>query len=138
MLKKSGLFRLFLLWAGLVGLFGFSFELSAKGFFSEDSVGQIEYTSLPKEAKETLSRIKTGGPFPYPGKDGSVFGNYEKRLPIKPRGYYLEYTVPSPKGKNRGAKRIIAGKGSHGDVKISGEYYYSNDHYQSFKRIIEP
>ncbi|KOG89428.1 guanine-specific ribonuclease N1 and T1, partial [Streptomyces varsoviensis] len=34
---------------------------------------------LPEEARKTLQLIDKGGPFPYP-KDGTVFGNYEKRL----------------------------------------------------------
>jgi ribonuclease T1 len=80
---------------------------------------------LPKEARETLNLIKSGGPFPY-SKDGTVFSNREHILPNKPRGFYREYTVKTPKVKNRGAKRIVAG---------GGEYFYTDDHYASFKRI---
>jgi ribonuclease T1 len=76
--------------------------------------------------------IKQGGPFPYP-KDGAVFGNYEKILPIQKRGYYREYTVRTPGANNRGARRIIAG----GKPAISGEYYYTADHYATFRRIQE-
>lgn len=85
-----------------------------------------------------MQRIRHGGPFPFPHKDGSTFGNFEKRLPPQPRGYYREYTVPTPGSKDRGARRIVAGEGRHGDVSTSGEYYYTNDHYRSFKRIREP
>ena len=81
--------------------------------------------------------IKQGGPFPYPRKDGSIFNNFEKRLPERPRGYYREYTVPTPGSRDRGARRIVAGSGRTGSVATSGEYYYSHDHYRSFRRIQE-
>ena len=50
---------------------------------------------LPPEAIETLQAIEQGGPFPY-SRDGVTFQNRERRLPEKPRGYYREYTVPTP------------------------------------------
>ena len=102
--------------------------------FSGDT---IPLRALPPEGRETLQLIKQGGPFPHPRKDGSTFGNFEKRLPIQPRGYYREYTVPTPGLKHRGARRIVAGKGSCGDVRCSGEYYYTADHYKTFRRIVE-
>lgn len=94
---------------------------------------EVAVADLPKEARETLARIKAGGPFPYPAKDGTVFGNREKRLPAKERGYYREYTVPTPGARDRGARRIVAG----GEVKSSGDYWYTDDHYNSFRRIRE-
>ena len=97
-------------------------------------VGEIEAAALPKEARETLALIKAGGPFPY-RKDGTVFGNREKRLPLRERGYYREYTVKTPGSRDRGARRIVAGAGERGDVRTSGEYYYTDDHYNSFRRI---
>jgi ribonuclease T1 len=90
----------------------------------------IDVAALPKEGQITLMQIKQGGPFPYE-KDGAVFGNYEVRLPKQKRGYYHEYTVKTPRARNRGARRIIAG----GQTVTSGEYYYTDDHYESFKRI---
>ena len=90
---------------------------------------EISLEQLPAEARQTLALIKGGGPFPY-AKDGSVFGNREGLLPQRNRGYYREYTVKTPGAKDRGARRIVAG--------IPGEYYYTDDHYRSFKRIIEP
>ncbi len=90
--------------------------------------GTIAVADLPDEARETLRAIKQGGPFAYP-RDGVVFGNFERVLPKQPRGYYHEYTVKTPGAHNRGARRIIAGS--------TGEYYYSADHYQTFKRIRE-
>jgi ribonuclease T1 len=98
--------------------------------------GEIALAALPSEAQATLALIKSGGPFPY-AKDGSVFGNREKMLPPRQRGYYREYTVKTPGARDRGARRIVAGAGSAGDVRSSGEYYYSDDHYNSFRRIRE-
>ena len=99
-------------------------------------VGEIEAAALPAEARTVLAQIRAGGPFAY-AKDGSVFGNREKRLPVRKRGYYREYTVKTPGARDRGARRIVAGAGAAGDVRSSGEYYYSDDHYNSFRRIRE-
>ena len=100
------------------------------------TTGYIVFQDLPLEARETLSLIKRGGPFPY-RKDGSVFGNYERLLPAQPRGHYREYTVPTIGVRDRGARRIVAGLGETGNVRSSGEYYYTADHYRSFQKIRE-
>jgi ribonuclease T1 len=91
-----------------------------------EPLGEIAVHELPREARETLGLIAQGGPFPYE-RDGVVFGNFEKRLPIRERGYYREYTVRTPSIKHRGARRIVVGR--------NGERYYTEDHYQSFRRI---
>ena len=91
-------------------------------------VSETKTVNLPPEARQTLALIKAGGPFPY-AKDGSVIGNREGLLPKRNRGYYKEYTVKTPGARDRGARRIVAG--------IPGEYYYTDDHYKTFKRIIE-
>ncbi len=96
------------------------------------SVGIVEARNLPKEAQHTLVLIKKEGPFPYP-KDGSVFRNYEGVLPKQKRGYYHEFTVKTPGERSRGARRIVSG----GEPASSGEYYYTDDHYATFKRIKE-
>ena len=83
---------------------------------------------IAAEARDTLRAIKQGGPFAYP-RDGVVFNNFEHVLPKRQRGYYHEYTVKTPGTHNRGARRIISGE--------AGEYYYTADHYQTFKRIQE-
>lgn len=103
---------------------------------SADRTGNAEVSleALPPQASETLALIRQRGPFPY-RKDGSVFGNRERLLPQRPRGYYTEYTVPTPGSRDRGARRIVAGKGATGDPATSGEYYYTDDHYESFRRI---
>jgi len=100
-------------------------------------IDSVTLGELPPEAVDTLRLIRQGGPFPYPHKDGSVFGNFEKRLPLQPRAYYREYTVPTPGRRDRGPRRIVAGSGRGGDVARSGEYYYTADHYRSFRRIRE-
>ncbi|MFA7293066.1 MAG: ribonuclease domain-containing protein [Rhodocyclaceae bacterium] len=100
---------------------------------AREATDSVALSALPPEAQRTLQLIRQGGPFPYPHKDGSTFGNYEKRLPYQPRGHYREYTVPTPGSRDRGARRIIAGS----PPKTSGEYYYTDDHYRSFRRIRE-
>jgi ribonuclease T1 len=90
----------------------------------------VSVSSLPSEARLTLQRIHALGPFPY-DRDGVVFNNREHILPVQPRGYYHEYTVPTPGVKTRGARRIICG----GNVGSLSECYYSDDHYRTFRRI---
>ncbi|KRA37390.1 MULTISPECIES: ribonuclease domain-containing protein [unclassified Nocardioides] len=92
-----------------------------------DGFRYVAVDELPPEAAETLDLIDDGGPYPYPGKDGSTFGNFEGVLPDRQRGYYAEYTVETPGLSHRGARRIIAGDG--------GELYWTEDHYESFERI---
>ena len=94
----------------------------------EEVLPQVALAALPPQAAQTLALIKQGGPYPYK-RDGITFHNREKRLPAQPRGYYREYTVPTPGLNHRGAKRIVAGRG--------GEFYYTADHYKSFMRIRE-
>jgi guanyl-specific ribonuclease Sa len=86
---------------------------------------------LPAEARQTLRLIAGGGPFPY-DRDGSHFQNRERRLPAQPPGYYREYTVPTPGSPDRGARRIVSG----GNPPV--EFYYTDDHYRSFRRIEVP
>jgi ribonuclease T1 len=83
---------------------------------------------LPAEARQTLSLIQRGGPFPY-RQDGGVFQNREGRLPRQARGYYREYTVDTPGLGHRGARRIVTGG------QPPREYYYTDDHYGSFRRF---
>jgi guanyl-specific ribonuclease Sa len=85
---------------------------------------------LPDEARDTVELIRQGGPFPY-RQDGTTFGNREGLLPDESRGYYREYTVPTPGSRDRGARRIVTG-GAPPAV-----WYYTDDHYRSF-RPFEP
>ncbi|BDM68607.1 ribonuclease N1 [Streptomyces nigrescens] len=82
---------------------------------------------LPAQARDTLRLVDAGGPFPYP-QDGTVFGNRERRLPPHPRGYYHEYTVRTPGSPDRGARRLITGRGH--------ETYYTADHYRTFEAVL--
>ena len=107
-----------------LGLLLYALSLPGFGF----SIQEIPAKALPPEARTTLSLIRKGGPFPYQ-HDGITFGNREKFLPQRERGWYREYTVKTPGAKDRGARRIVAGR--------DGTLYYSDDHYRSFKRILE-
>lgn len=98
-----------------------------------DGLGTVAVGDLPAEARQTLALIREGGPYPYE-KDGTVFGNYERKLPRQRRGYYTEYTVRTPRVRSRGARRIIAG----GRDGRPTEFYYTDDHYQTFRRIEFP
>ena len=100
------------------------------------AIAEVRVDELPVEARQTLAQIKRGGPYAY-RKDGAVFGNREKLLPAQPRGYYTEYTVKTPYSRDRGARRIVAGRGAERNPATSGEYYYTDDHYNSFRRIRE-
>ena len=91
---------------------------------------QAVRSDLPAEALATLELIRKGGPFPY-RKDASVFGNREGQLPDAARGYYHEYTVPTPGSPDRGARRIVTG----GTPPVT--WYYTDDHYRSF-RLLSP
>lgn len=97
------------------------------GMPAKDGLPSVDLADLPPEAADTVELIDAGGPFPYPGKDGSTFGNFEGVLPDRPRGYYAEYTVPTPGEDDRGARRVVRGDG--------GELYWTEDHYRSFARI---
>ncbi|AXF84473.1 Guanyl-specific ribonuclease Sa [Ephemeroptericola cinctiostellae] len=96
----------------------------------------IRFRSLPPEAQEVIGKIKARSDFPY-RQDGQVFSNREGVLPAQARGYYHEYTVITPGAGNRGARRVIAGSGTTGDVATAGEYYYTADHYRTFNRVTE-
>lgn len=90
----------------------------------------LDLTGLPAEATPIITQILRGGPFAY-RQDGTVFHNREHRLPAKPTGYYREYTVPAPGERTRGPRRIVAGG------QPPAVFYYTADHYRSFKRIPE-
>ena len=79
--------------------------------------------ALPPEAAAVYAQIRTGGPYRY-DRDGIVFANAERLLPAEPRGYYHEFTVPTPGEGDRGARRLVTGS--------QQELYYTGDHYGSF------
>lgn len=150
-------------WAGLRGLVSLGFRVSglgAQGFQvqgyqvlcaavlggallagapaaakgpAQGADSEVALASLPPEARATHKLILSGGPFPY-DKDGSTFGNRERQLPPKARGYYKEYTVKTPGSRDRGARRIVCG----GKPPTQPDScFYTADHYASFRRIAQ-
>ena len=93
----------------------------------------VALSALPKEAQQSQRLIRAGGPFPY-AKDGIVFGNRERALPRRERGYYHEYTVPTPGSPNRGARRIVCGGSQPRNPEAC---FYTDDHYATFRYIAE-
>jgi len=111
-------------------LLGAAFASSALARSTPDALPEVALADLPKEARELRASIGKGGPFHY-SRDGVVFGNRERILPAMPRGYYHEYTVRTPGARDRAARRMVCG-GSKTTPEVC---YYSDDHYQSFRRI---
>jgi len=96
------------------------------------ALAAVTKAQLPGEAADTLRLIKSGGPFPF-GEDGVLFRNSTGLLPQHPRGYYHAYTVRTPGAPDRGQRRIVCG----GLRKQTGDCYYTDDYYVSFKRIAD-
>lgn len=86
----------------------------------------VALSSLPSQVAETVRLVQAGGPYPYQ-RDGVTYHNNNRVLPQHPDGYYHEYTVKTPGSSTRGARRVIHGQGD--------EYFYTADHYASFRRI---
>jgi ribonuclease T1 len=110
-------------------------QAQARGAMDESLRGQaatVHVTELPRQGRETYELIRQGGPFPF-DKDGTVFGNRERLLPIERRGFYREYTVKTPGSRDRGARRIVCG----GPKRAPHACYYTADHYASFRQIVE-
>ncbi len=130
------------LWRGVFAVvLGLSVGLAAPAADAKQEISGttsdvIRVSQLPPEGRTVLAAIHASGPFASK-RDGIPFGNREGFLPLHPRGYYAEYTVPTPGARTRGARRIIAGRGATGNFSTSNEYYYTNDHYQSFRRIVQ-
>lgn len=127
--KTVANWRRFVSLVGIARLFGVGVLLfaamagQARGPVEPD---RVPLDALPVEARDTLALIRDGGPYPYE-KDGSIFGNRERLLPSRQRGFYREYTVQTPGSRDRGARRIVVGGGR--------EFYWTADHYRSFQRI---
>lgn len=93
----------------------------------------VPLSALPPQGQQVMGQILQGGPFRYE-KDGTVFFNRERLLPSQKRGYYREYTVPTPGLSHRGARRIVCG----GEQPRSPDAcYYTEDHYASFRKIAQ-
>ena len=91
----------------------------------------VSFGQLPPQGVETYQLIRQGGPFPFE-KDGVIFGNRERLLPMQKRGYYREYTVKTPRSRGRGTRRIVCG----GQATAPDACYYTADHYASFRKIV--
>ncbi|MDR2155398.1 MAG: ribonuclease [Burkholderiaceae bacterium] len=105
----------------------------ARGPVWGDNEAVVVVRQLPVHGQRTYALILRGGPFPYM-KDGSVFGNRERLLPLKRRGYYREYTVATPGARDRGARRIVCGGFR---PSVPDDCWYTGNHYASFKRIVQ-
>jgi ribonuclease T1 len=101
----------------------------ARSYAADSAV--VSLAELPIEAQRTERLIRQGGPFPF-AKDGVVFGNRERQLPRRQRGFYREYTVRTLGASDRGARRIVCGGQQPRNPEAC---YYSDDHYASFRRI---
>ena len=122
--------------AGFAGVLGAVFAVlpmqadARQSVFFAPALPTIAAAQLPPQGRTTYALIRLGGPFPH-DKDGSVFGNRERQLPAKKRGYYREYTVRTPGVAHRGARRIVCG----GAKRMPDACYYTSDHYTSFREI---
>ena len=103
----------------------------AKAITPTNIQATIRVTELPRQGGQMWVLIHQGGPFTSE-KDGAVFGNRERLLPLSKRGYYREYTVPTPGLKHRGTRRIVCG----GLPRTPDMCYYTADHYASFRKIV--
>ncbi|MCW2733365.1 MAG: ribonuclease [Mycobacterium sp.] len=96
---------------------------------STAGVATCPLPTLPPEVADTVRRIHSNGPFPFPRNDGVVFGNREGHLPDRAKGYYHEYTVINPGARNRSTRRVITGGAPVTDPR---QCFYTADHYDSF------
>ncbi|MDO9405302.1 MAG: ribonuclease domain-containing protein [Polaromonas sp.] len=105
----------------------------AKGPFPAPVANTIAVDQLPVQGRDMMTLIYRGGPFRY-DRDGTVFGNRERILPARNRGYYREYTVKTPNERSRGARRIVCGGLQPA---MPDACYYTDDHYASFRQIVQ-
>ena len=112
---------------GLIGI-----SVQAKAQAPAAVLQTVTLTALPAQGRDMMALIEKGGPFKY-DKDGTVFGNREKFLPARQRGYYREYTVRTPGESSRGARRIVCGGQQ---PRAPDACFYTDDHYGSFRQIV--
>ena len=129
---QSAFLAVLLVLVSVLGVAGTSL-VHAKGPLPDASAGTVVQSQLPVQAQDMMKLIYAGGPFKF-DKDGTVFGNRERILPAKNRGFYREYTVKTPGERTRGARRIVCG----GLQPAAPEAcYYTDDHYASFRKVIQ-
>ena len=118
----------------VLGLVATSTSLvQAKAPLLSAATDTIALTQLPVQGQDMMKLIYAGGPFKF-DKDGVVFGNRERILPAKNRGFYREYTVKTPGERTRGARRIVCGGLQAATPEAC---FYSDDHYASFRQIVQ-
>ena len=125
------LWRPLLRWGAGVGIAGLLSLGAAQARENASVPAGVAVAALPVEAQSVHRAIPRGGPFAF-AKDGIVFANRERLLPAEPRGFYREYTVPTPGARDRGGRRIVCG-GHQPTAPLA--CYYTADHYSSFHRI---
>lgn len=130
---KNTAVMLLVLLVGLIGLTGFGTSTVHAREVSGIQPDPIALSQLPPQGRDMMTLIRQGGPFRY-DKDGTVFGNRERHLPAKNRGFYREYTVKTPGERTRGARRIVCGGVKPVEPEIC---YYTDDHYASFRKIVQ-
>ena len=111
----------------------FLVQARAPAGLSGPVVASVALVALPAQGQAVMAQIREGGPFRYE-KDGTVFGNRERLLPGQARGYYREYTVPTPGLSHRGARRIVCGGQQ---PRQPDACFYTEDHYNSFSLIVQ-
>ena len=119
-----------LVWLALQSGLGLGFHVAYAREQAPTSLPAIAWADLPEQGRVTYLLVLKGGPFPYE-KDGVAFGNRERLLPQAQRGYYREYTVPTPGAFNRGVRRLVCG--GEAPPKVC---YYTADHYASFRQVV--
>ena len=125
------LWRPLLRWGAGIGVAGLLSISAVQAREQAPALPPVAVSALPAEAQSVESAIRQGGPFTYP-KDGIVFANRERLLPEEPRGFYREYTVPTPGAHDRGSRRIVCG-GPQPTAPVA--CYYTANHYSTFHRI---
>lgn len=121
--RALGLAAFLVVAAGIAGM------AQAKSWAADQTVTLAE---LPVETQVAYRLVLAGGPFPH-DKDGMAFGNRERRLPAKAKGYYREYTVATKGARSRGARRLVCGGTPPAKPDAC---YYTDDHYASFRRVL--
>ena len=124
---RAAALALLALSAGSIGI-----SVQAKTEAQAAVLQTVTLDALPAQGRDMMALIEKGGPFKY-NKDGTVFGNREKILPARQRGYYREYTVRTPGESSRGARRIVCGGQQ---PRAPDACFYTDDHYGSFRQIV--
>ncbi len=79
------------------------------------------------DLSEALRLIRENALAPNANEGWKVFGNYERLLPQRPRGWYREMRIPTRGLRGPGPQRLVYGRG--------GEIFWTPDHYQTFYPI---